>query len=287
MATMHSAHEIVASCEHLRSLPAIYLRIRDELESEDGSLPEVTRLVSHDAAISARVLQVVNSPLYGFAGQIDNIMRAVQLLGMQQVHDLVLASSIGEMFDGIDSRTMDMRMFWRLAVLRGLSSRVIARRCGLLDAERMFVIGLLASLGHLLMYLTVPEKAIAAQQQADTTGALLHEIERRDIGADDAEVCCALLDNWKLPSNFSPAVGGQHRPVLAGEHSLEAAILYLANRTADADRLGLSSQEAAERVASGIWTHLDLAPQILAEVREEAELNLAAVSAMFFPRQAG
>ncbi len=282
---MYSAQEIVAANEHLSTLPAIYLRIRDELESEDGSLPEVTRLVSHDAAISGRVLQVINSPLYGFAGQIDNIMRAVQLLGMQQLHDLVLAMSISEMFDDIRSEQMNMRMFWRLGVLRGLAARVVARRCGLLDAERMFVIGLLASLGHLVMYLTLPNEAIAAQKEADETDTPLHEVERRLIGANDAEVCCALLENWKLPRNFSPVVGGQHQPVLAGEHSFEAAILYLANRVADADRLSLSSQAAAERVESGIWTQLDIPPEMLAEIREEAELNLAAVSAMFFPRQ--
>jgi len=281
---MHSAQEIVAANDHLNTLPAIYSRIREELESEDGSLPEITRLVTHDAAISGRILQVVNSPLYGFAGQIDNVMRAVQLLGMQQVHDLVLAMSIGEMFDGIDSKQMNMRVFWRLGVLRGLAARVVARRCGLLDAERMFVVGLLASLGHLLLYLTVPEQALAAQKEADETGQPLYEVERRLIGADDAEVCCALLEGWHLPRNFGPAVGGQHHPVLAGEHSFEAAILYLANRVADADRLGLSSQAAAERVDSGIWGQLDLEQDSLASIREEAELNLAAVSAMFFPR---
>jgi HD-like signal output (HDOD) protein len=281
---MHSAQEIVAANDHLNTLPAIYSRIREELESEEGSLPEITRLITHDAAISGRILQVVNSPLYGFAGQIDNVMRAVQLLGMQQVHDLVLAMSIGEMFDGIDSKQMNMRVFWRLGVLRGLAARVVARRCGLLDAERMFVVGLLASLGHLLLYLTVPEQALAAQKEADETGQPLYEVERRLIGADDAEVCCALLEGWHLPRNFGPIVGGQHRPVLAGEHSFEAAILYLANRVADADRLGLSSQAAAERVDSGIWGQLDLEQDSLASIREEAELNLAAVSAMFFPR---
>jgi len=281
---MHSAQEIVAANDHLNTLPAIYSRIREELESEDGSLPEITRLVTHDAAISGRILQVVNSPLYGFAGQIDSVMRAVQLLGMQQVHDLVLAMSIGEMFDGIDNKQMNMRVFWRLGVLRGLAARVVARRCGLLDAERMFVVGLLASLGHLLLYLTVPEQALAAQKEADETGQPLYEVERRLIGADDAEVCCALLEGWHLPRNFGPAVGGQHHPVLAGEHSFEAAILYLANRVADADRLGLSSQAAAERVDSGIWGQLDLEQDSLASIREEAELNLAAVSAMFFPR---
>jgi HD-like signal output (HDOD) protein len=281
---MYNAQEIVAANQHLSTLPAIYARIRDELESEDGSLTEVARLISHDPAISARILQVINSPLYGFAGQIDSILRAVQLLGMQQVHDLVLAVSVGEMFEGVDVGQMNMRVFWRLGVLRGLVARVLARRSGMADTERMFVIGLLASLGHLLLYMTVPELTLQAQQDADDSGEPLYRVERRLIGADDAEVCCAILANWRLPASFGPIVGGQHRPILAGEHSFEAAMLYLANRVADADRLGLPSAQAAERVDSDIWGHLELEPDAFADIREEAELNLAAVSAMFFPR---
>ncbi|TVO69344.1 HDOD domain-containing protein [Denitromonas ohlonensis] len=281
---MHSALEIVASVDRLKSLPAVYHRIRAELESPEGSLNEVARLVTHDGVITGRILQVVNSPLYGFSGQIDSVMRAVQLLGMQQVHDLVLATAVSEAFDGVHAERMNMRMFWRLSVLRGLAARVIARHCSLLDAERMFVIGLLADMGHLVMYLTVPELAERAQNEADATEQPLHTIERRLIGADYAEVGCALLDSWQLPLGFASAVGGQHTPCTAGAHNFEAAILSLANRVADADRRGLSSEDAATRVDSAIWTHLDLAPNLMGEIREEAELNLAAVTALFFSR---
>ncbi|MCB1959974.1 MAG: HDOD domain-containing protein [Rhodocyclaceae bacterium] len=281
---MHSAHEILASVEGLKSLPAVYHRVRDELESPKGSLTEIAKLLTYDGAMSARLLQVVNSPLYGFTGQVDDLMRAVQLLGMQQVHDLVLTVAVAEVFDGVKTDHMDMRKYWRLSVLRALSARVTARRCGMLDSGRMFLIGLLADLGHLVLYLTLPEAAEAAQREADQTGTPLHEIERRTIGADYAEVGCALLDNWRLPRNFSPIVGGQYAPVTAGQHSFEAAILYLANRITHADRRGISSQDAAATVDSGVWAQLDLLPESLSEIREEAELNLAAAIALFFPR---
>lgn len=284
---MHSALEIVASVDRLKSLPAVYHRIRAELESPEGSLTEIARLITHDGVMTGRVLQVINSPLYGFSGKIDSVMRAVQLLGMQQVHDLVLATAISEAFDGVHAERMNMRLFWRQSVLRGLAARVIARHCGLLDAERMFVIGLLADLGHLVMYLTLPEKTEQAQQESDNTDRPLHEIERRLIGADYAEVGGALLDSWQLPLGFASAVAGQHTPCTAGAHNFEAAILSLANRIADADRRGLSSDEAASRVDSSIWPHLDLNPDAMGEIREEAELNLAAVTALFFPRHHG
>lgn len=281
---MHSPHEIVAACDTLRALPAVYHRIREALEAPDSSLIDVARLIAHDGVIAGRVLQVVNSPLYGFSGQIGDIMRAVQILGMQQLHDIVLAMSLGKVFDNVAPERMDMRSFWRLSVLRGLTARVTAKRCGLLDSERLFLIGLLADLGHLVMYLTLPEKTDAAQQAADDTGEPLHLVEHRIIGADYAEVGCALLESWRLPRIFGTVVGGQHTPVTAGDHWLEAAIVNLANRVADADRRGLSSDDVTELVSSSVWRQLDLPQTALPEIREEAELHLAAVIALFFPR---
>ena len=281
---MHSAHEIIASVDELKSLPAVYHRVRDELESPHGSLTEIAKLLAYDGALTARLLHVVNSPLYGFSGQIDEVMRAVQLLGMQQVHDLVLTVAIADVFEGVNAERMDMRKYWRLSILRALSARVTARRCGVLDAERMFLVGLLADLGHLVLYLTVPELADQAQREADETETPLHMVERRLIGADYAEVCCALLESWRLPRNFAPIVGGQYAPVTAGQHSFEAAIVFLANRITDADRRAVSSQDAAAAVDSGVWAQLDLAPESFSEIREEAELNLAAAISLFFPR---
>ncbi len=281
---MHSPHEIVAACDTLRSLPAVYHRIREALEAPDSSLTDVARLVAHDGVIAGRVLQVVNSPLYGFSGQIGDIMRAVQILGMQQLHDIVLAMSLGKVFENVAPERMDMRTYWRLSVLRGLTARVTARRCGLLDAERLFIIGLLADLGHLVMYLTLPEKTDAAQQAADDTGEPLHLAEHRIIGADYAEVGCALMESWRLPRIFATVIGGQHTPVTAGDHWLEAAIINLTNRVADADRRGLSSDEATGSVNPAVWRQLDLPQSALPDIREEAELNLAAVIALFFPR---
>ena len=115
---MHSPHEIVAACDTLKSLPAVYHRIREALEAPDSSLTDVARLIAHDGVIAGRVLQVVNSPLYGFSGQIGDIMRAVQILGMQQLHDIVLAMSLGKVFENVAPERMDMRTYWRLSVLR-------------------------------------------------------------------------------------------------------------------------------------------------------------------------
>ncbi|NMG33308.1 HDOD domain-containing protein [Azoarcus sp. TTM-91] len=280
---MHSAQELVSHVEALASLPTVYQRIREQLDSPDGSVIEVARLVSADPALTVRLLRLVNSALYGYGGQVDTVNRAVQILGLQQVHDLVLAMSVSAVFSGIQPERMEMGRFWRGSVMCALAARTIAQGCGLPSAERLFVIGLLADLGHLVMYQTVPALAAEAQNSADRGEEALHMAEQRIVGCDYAEVGATLMDHWRLPPLFAEVVGAQIVPRLGGDHSFDAAILHVASALVQADRRGEASSAAAERIAPSVWSQLNMSPESLSRIREEAELNLAAYVSLFFP----
>lgn len=279
---MHSAQELVANIEALTSLPSVYVRIREELDMPEGSLSEVGKLVSSDPALAARLLQVVNSALYGYGGRIDSIGRAVTILGLQQVHDLVLAMSIGSVFAGIRPERMDMNRFWRGSVMCGIASREIGRRYDLPTSERMLVVGLLSDLGHLAMYQTVPALADDARAASEASGEPLFEAERRIVGCDYAEVGATLMDHWKLPACFAEIIGAQIHPRLAGEFTYEAAILNLASHIVFAENRGETSEVAAQRVSPVIWPMLNLEPGVFGELREAAELNLGSYLAILF-----
>ncbi len=281
---MHSAQELVSQIEALTSLPDVYERVREQVESPDGSVAEVARLVGADPALSARLLRLVNSALYGPRGRIDDVLRAVTLLGLQQVHDLVLAMSLQATFAGIRPARLDMQRFWRRSLLTALAARAAAQAAAQPMSERMFVIGVLADIGHLVLYQTVPELAALAQREADAGAEALDAAERRVVGCDFAEVGAALMDRWQLPDRFAGAIGTQMLPRLGGAFAADAAALHLARRIAEADAKGERSADAAASVEAGVWTLIGLAPEQLAALREEAELNLAAYLALFFPR---
>lgn len=281
---MYSAQELVTQIESLASLPSVYIRIRETLDSPDGSMSEVAGVISADPALSARLLQVVNSALYGYGGKIDTLNRAVTILGLQQVHDLVLAMSIASVFEGIQPDHMNMNRFWRDSVLRGIAAREIGRRCGQPTAERLLVVGLLADLGHLVLYQTVPVLTDQARICSDEGGEPLALVEQRIIGCDFTEVGAALMDHWRLPACFAEIIGAQINPRLAGEFTYEAAMLHVAARIVEADRKGETSEEAANGIPPLIWTTLDLEPASFGGLREAAELNLAGYLALMFPR---
>ena len=281
---MHSAQELVSQIETLTSLPDVYERVRAQVESPEGSIVEVARLVGADPALSARLLRLVNSALYGPRGRIDDVLRAVTLLGLQQVHDLVLAMSLQATFAGIRPARLDMQRFWRSSLLTGLAARAAAQTAAQPMAERLFVIGVLADIGHLVLYQTVPELAAMARREAETGKEALDAAERRIVGCDFAEVGAALMDRWQLPDRFAGAIGTQMLPRLGGAFAAGAAALHLARRIAEAGTKGEASAEAAAAIDADVWPLIGLAPEQLPNIREDAELNLAAYLALFFPR---
>lgn len=279
---MHSAQELATHVGALASLPTVYHRIREQLDSPDGSVTEAARLVAADPALTARLLRLVNSAMYGY-GSVDTVGRAVQILGLQQVHDVVLAMSVSAVFAGIRPERMDMGRFWRGSMLCALAARAIGRGCGLPTAERLFVVGLLADLGHLVMYQTVPALAEEAQASADATGEPAFEAERRIVGCDYAEVGAALMAQWRLPPCFAEIIGAQIYPRLSGDYLLDTSIIHIAAHIARADRYAETSEDTARRIDAVAWAQVDMAPESLSRIRCDAELNLAAYTTLFFP----
>ncbi|NMF90376.1 HDOD domain-containing protein [Aromatoleum petrolei] len=280
---MHSAQELVANVTTLATLPSVYLRIRDELDAPAGSTASVAHAISTDPAIASSLLRLANSAFYGYGGRIETISRAVTVLGIQQVHDLVLAISVSGTFTLFAPRHLDMPRFWRGSVMRGLAAREIGRSQGMIGVERLFVIGLLSDIGHLVMYQTIPELTREARVVAAGSGESLHLAERRIVGCDHAEVGAALMAHWRLPTSFVDIIGAQTTPRLGGDYVYEAAMVHVAARIAEADQENESSTAAAERIDPTIWALLEMEPANLRRIRESAELDLAGYTALFFP----
>lgn len=82
----------------LPSLPEVALKIRDVAEDENTNTEQVVDILSQDASMSARLLQVVNSPLYPSRVVIDDLQMAVTRLGIRQVRDLVMNLAMKQMY---------------------------------------------------------------------------------------------------------------------------------------------------------------------------------------------
>lgn len=285
---MGKAQDMVAGIEELASLPAVYHQVRGVLDDPDSSINELSNVVSADAAITVRLLHVVNSVYFGLMSRVDTVSRAVSVLGMQQVHDIVLATSVSSMFKGMSPANMNMTRFWSNSVMRALIARTGAEMVRAGDLERYFVGGLLADLGHLVLYQVEPMLAEQAQVHAEQESLPLHEAERALLGTDYAEVGAALVEKWRLPPRLSASIAGQiHPDQAAPEFQRDAALLNLARVMTDAMEHKLESEAIGPLVDEHVWHLTGLKPANLGTIRLISEMNHGEVITLFFPQLRG
>ncbi|MBX3235787.1 MAG: HDOD domain-containing protein [Nitrospiraceae bacterium] len=230
---MPSAQELVESCDCLVSLPEIYLRVREVVDNPDSSMNDLAKVLALDPAITARILQVVNSPLYGLPKKIGTLSQAVGLLGMQPIQDIVFATSVAKAFPRIEASVMDVTAYWRKSVRCGLLATSLGKLARLEDPEGLFVIGLLRDVGHLVMYQTVPARAQSALVEAGHLSQSIAEVEQSNIGCDYTEVGGELLKKWGMPASIESAIRHQLTPSEAGEHEGIAGVIGVSGALSD------------------------------------------------------
>jgi HD-like signal output (HDOD) protein len=226
---MTTPEEFVKNCTKMFSLPEVYLEVKRVIDHPESTMADLSRAISIDPGMTAIILKLVNSAFYGIPRKVETISRAVGILGMKPIHDLVLAMSVTTTFSGMSQQVMNMKIYWANSFFSGLATRELARKCFLVDSERMFVEGLLRDIGHLLMYEYLPEQSEQAMNAAAKTGEAIQIIEQRLIGFDYAQTGKALVDEWQLSKNIGEAIRYQYNPSGTTNHGFEAALLNMAS----------------------------------------------------------
>lgn len=217
------------------ALPDAYHACRRILDGDgdgDGTAMAMARVISSSPTHARRVLMLINGSTFSDGPQIHTISRALNLFGMQRMHDLMLASCLEEALQGLVADTR-ISEFWARSLQVALGARAAAQACGLLDPERPFVQGLLVDLGALVMWHADPQAMRAVAAEAAALGMPLHLREKAHFGYDAADAAMSVARAWGLPIAIALALGGQNAPADAAPHHIEAALLNLGCALAD------------------------------------------------------
>lgn len=252
--------KLVTESSKLYSLPDVYLKIKSIIADPDSQISELSDVLSTDPSLCARLLRISNSAFFGLSNKVETISRAVQIIGFKHIHNLVVATSIARAFDGLSTDTVNIQQFWMSSVERALLARILASKQTLLDAERLFVGGLLMDIGHLVMYEHVPEMMETAIIRAEAEGKPLHVLEIELLGFDAAELGAALANHWQLPESLCNLIRYQDQPELS-EEKQEAAIIFVAKQLAGTVPEPESVKMVFDSLPADVKNTLDLTPE--------------------------
>jgi len=198
----------IGGIERLPTVPSVYRALNEALLT-DGASPElIAEIIQEDVAMSAKLLQLVNSAFFGLARETANLRQAVRYLGLGTIRSLVLSHSLFEQLGRSDAALAEQ------GHLHALASARIARQLlkGSPEAELAFTAGLLHDVGALVLASQLPEEYAAICQAAASTMRPLHVVESEVLGVNHAEAGAYLLALWGLPHEVLDIVGFHHAP---------------------------------------------------------------------------
>ncbi|UFS70610.1 HDOD domain-containing protein [Geomonas sp. RF6] len=266
-----SAEIIVQDISTIHSLPMFYSQLSEVMDHPRSSIGDVAKVISEDQGLTARILKLANSPLFGYFSRIDTITKAVTIIGVQQVRDLALALSVMDVFTGIPEDLVNMEQFWRHSIATGLAARILATTQREANLERFFVAGILHDIGRLVMYVRIPELALELLERCRATGTLLHKAETELLSFTHADVAGALLRHWKIPPGVAEPVACHHSCRSAGQYPREASILHFADIIAHALELGSSGEIFVPELDATVWEGLKISPFFLPSLVKQVD----------------
>lgn len=277
-----SIEEIVQDVTTIHSLPLFYSRLDETINHPRSSISDIGKVISEDQGLTARILKLANSPLFGYFSKIETISQAVTIIGIQQVRDLALALSVMDVFTGIPEELINMEQFWRHSVATGLTARLIATNQREANLERFFVAGILHDVGRLILFIRLPELCREMLEECTLNNRLLYHVERERLQFDHADIGGNLLRKWKIPPGVAEPVECHHRSHLAELYPRETCLLHLADIFAHALELGSSGGMFVPQLDDRIWAGLNLSPLLFSSLIKQIDKTFAeTVQALF------
>ncbi|MEH6580035.1 MAG: HDOD domain-containing protein [Amphritea sp.] len=201
--------EYVGAVEHLPSIPSVYMTLNEALANDATGAADIAKIIEQDPAMSAKLLQLVNSAFFSLNSHVFKIKDAVVILGVRQIRDLFLVSRLFEhypqnsfwnafSFENLRNRDMVVGRFAR-AICRDLK---VAPDI----ADKAFLAALLQDIGVLVFATRDPDSYRSVMQQAALMGQPLYALEKLRLGVTHMEVGAYMLRLWNLPPEVVDAV---------------------------------------------------------------------------------
>ena len=182
---------------YLPTLPALALEALLVINDVDSSAADLQKVISRDAALTARLIRYANSPLYRGLNTITTIKPAITRIGFQRVKNAVYAVSMKEVFR-TSVKVIERRMdkLWAHSVKVGAQAAMLAKKLPGMDADVALVAGLVHDIGHIPLLIKACDYELLINKP-EVLDKILHKLHTQLGGS--------ILKLWKFDEQIIAA----------------------------------------------------------------------------------
>jgi len=228
---MQKLEALLKQAGDLPSLPEVYIRVNELLDTEISTAIQIGDAVQTDPALTARILKLINSAYYGLSNPVTSISQAVTLLGRQYLQQALTGSVLAEVFKDFNVTEFPLRDFWQHCIKTAIIARQLAmQNARIIDHEAFFTAGLLHDIGWLVIVKVNPSAFVTITTIAKTENRDILLVETEKLGVTHIDVGVALLKKWGIPDLITECIRMHHDADHEGPYAIETSVVALANQ---------------------------------------------------------
>ncbi|NKN34391.1 sensor domain-containing diguanylate cyclase [Marichromatium bheemlicum] len=266
--------------------PAAAVKLLRLANDDDSDVAAIARVIETEPALTARVLQVVNSAFYGFPRRIRSISRAVTLLGFSAVRQAALHALF---FDDVVGRAgkggFDRIYFWQHCLLVAILSRSIGVRIGHPDPDALYAAGLLHDLGKVILETHGRVRYSDFLAASTNSGNPIRDDEQTFFGVSHDQVGAVVCEDWELPELICRVQSLHHCAItdsgLEEARAREVAIVSLADFIAWTQGIGSVDLVGCPLLAPEVPMLVTVDQLELPELLEQADREVTEIGGFY------
>ncbi len=203
------AQKIVESIDSLPAMDPVISKVLSLVSDPNTSPRALAGIIKNDAALTARILKLSNSAIFGLSRQVTSIEQAVLVLGFNEIRNLVLVSATFDLMTLGDAKDL-FHNLWNHFISVSVIARFLCKKFtpDLIDVA--YVAGLLHDIGKVPFAMRFPDEYSEFFEKNSMFPNQIHKIELAEFECDHQEMGRLLLEKWNIPETISSVCGNHH-----------------------------------------------------------------------------
>jgi len=260
---------------YIMEMPSLSVSVGKALQicgNQDVNPIDLNHVISLDPVLTGKLIKLINSAYYGLSTHVTSLVRAITMLGLNTVKNLVLAAAAlstlpkNKIVDGLN-----MEGFWHHSLCVAVTSKLLAKKQGIEPRylEEYFSAGLLHDIGKIPLNAVLAADYMQMVTTADRERKPLYLVENGIADFDHCRAGEMIAHLWKLDDSIKDVILHHHKPCdYSGCSSNIVNTIAAANYFSLVYEVGFAGDRKPEKPDQKVWDSLGVDEDFFLEIME-------------------
>lgn len=209
---MQTAERLLKKFNTAKTLPHIAIKLTKLISDEKSTMRDFENMIKMDPTLVLRVLRSANSPYYGLRQKVNSISRAVVVIGINNLRNMIVTEGLKEIFkDDNKKNAFSRNRLWLHCAAVSICSQMIMERIFGFNGEDAFLCGILHDIGMIVEDQTETDLFTQVCNACDDNSKPITDYEKEIFGTDHCQIGYLLAKEWQLPIEVQEGIQQHHK----------------------------------------------------------------------------